>query len=99
MAEREHPGPVASEPDAVGVEPAPIDEAAPVDPAVDDGTGVRALLERSRERIATEQAHLNELLERYHDRPLLDVALRIYQRDRESAGSVVGSAVAFRLFL
>ena len=39
------------------------------------------------------------MIERYHDRPLLDVALRIYQRDRESAGSVVGSAVAFRLFL
>jgi uncharacterized BrkB/YihY/UPF0761 family membrane protein len=86
--------------DAVGVDPAPpADDAAPVDPAGDDGTGVRAVLERSRERIATEQAHLNELIERYHDRPLLDVALRIYQRDRESAGSVVGSAVAFRLFL
>jgi uncharacterized BrkB/YihY/UPF0761 family membrane protein len=30
---------------------------------------------------------------------LLDVVLRIYERDRDSAGSVIGSARAFRLFL
>ena len=30
---------------------------------------------------------------------MLDVGLRIYQRDRESAGAIVGSALAFRLFL
>jgi len=100
MADGQHPGPTAAEPDDVSVDPAaPADDVAPVDRGGDEATGVRALLERSRERIASEQAHLNELIERYHDRPLLDVALRIYQRDRESAGSVVGSAVAFRLFL
>ena len=62
-------------------------------------TGIQALAARQRERIATGQARANELLERYHDRPLVDVGLRIFQRDRESAGSVVGSAIAFRLFL
>ena len=60
MADGQHPGPTASEPDDVGVDPA----ARPTTPrprsAGDEGTGVRALLERSRERIATEQAHLNE---------------------------------------
>jgi uncharacterized BrkB/YihY/UPF0761 family membrane protein len=39
------------------------------------------------------------LLEKHRRRPLVDVALRIYLRDREAAGTVVGSAVAFRLFL
>jgi uncharacterized BrkB/YihY/UPF0761 family membrane protein len=38
-------------------------------------------------------------LARYERRPLIDVALRLYRRDRESAGTVLGSAVAFRLFL
>jgi uncharacterized BrkB/YihY/UPF0761 family membrane protein len=66
---------------------------------VADETGLRALVDRSRERIAVEQARLNELIDKYHDRPLLDVSLRIYQRDREAAGTIVGSALAFRLFL
>jgi uncharacterized BrkB/YihY/UPF0761 family membrane protein len=35
----------------------------------------------------------------HEHRPLIDVVLRIYRRDRESAGTVVSSAVAFRLFL
>ena len=45
------------------------------------------------------QVRAAALLEKYGDRPLLDVGLRIYQRDRESAGTIVGSALAFRLFL
>ena len=31
--------------------------------------------------------------------PVVDAGLRIYERDRVSAGSVLGSAIAFRLFL
>jgi uncharacterized BrkB/YihY/UPF0761 family membrane protein len=62
-------------------------------------TGLRALVDRSRGRIAAQQARVSELIERYHDRPLLDVSLRVYQRDREAAGTIVGSALAFRLFL
>jgi uncharacterized BrkB/YihY/UPF0761 family membrane protein len=64
-----------------------------------EATGLRALMERSRERIASDQARVGKLIEKYHDRPLLDVSLRIYQRDREAAGTIVGSALAFRLFL
>jgi hypothetical protein len=59
----------------------------------------RALGDKSRERAVGGQARTNELLEKYHLRPLLDVVLRIYERDRDSAGSVIGSARAFRLFL
>jgi uncharacterized BrkB/YihY/UPF0761 family membrane protein len=37
--------------------------------------------------------------ERHRNRPLVDLGVRLYDRDREVAGTVVGSAVAFRLFL
>ena len=62
-------------------------------------TGMKALAERSRERLAATQARADRLLQEHRDRPLVDVGLRIYERDRESAGTVVGSAIAFRLFL
>ncbi len=39
------------------------------------------------------------MLARHEHRPLVALAVRIVRRDRESAGTVVGSAVAFRLFL
>jgi uncharacterized BrkB/YihY/UPF0761 family membrane protein len=64
-----------------------------------DSSGLRALVERNRQRIAEGQALLSDLIDEHHDRPLLDVGLRIYQRDREAAGTIVGSALAFRLFL
>jgi uncharacterized BrkB/YihY/UPF0761 family membrane protein len=38
-------------------------------------------------------------LSRYEGVPVVDVFARLYRRDRDSAGSVVSSAVAFRLFL
>jgi uncharacterized BrkB/YihY/UPF0761 family membrane protein len=44
-------------------------------------------------------ASLTERFRRYEDKPLVDVGLRIYQRDRTINGTVVGSAIAFRLFL
>jgi uncharacterized BrkB/YihY/UPF0761 family membrane protein len=70
-----------------------------VEGALSDPSGLRALADKSRERLSAGQARANELLEKYKDRPLLDVGLRMYQRDRESAGTIVGSALAFRLFL
>jgi uncharacterized BrkB/YihY/UPF0761 family membrane protein len=70
-----------------------------VEGALSDPAGLRAMADKSRERFSAGQARANELLAKYHDRPLLDVALRVYQRDRESAGTIVGSALAFRLFL
>ena len=76
-----------------------VADVAPVASAASDTSGLGAVVARSRARLAAEQARMNELLEKHKDRPLLDVALRIYQRDRESAGTIVGSALAFRLFL
>ncbi len=46
-----------------------------------------------------EQGRWSALLAKHENRPLLNVGLRTYQRDREVAGSVVGAAIAFRLFL
>jgi len=43
--------------------------------------------------------HLERIIAKHEQRPVIDVVLRIHRRDRESAGTVVGSAVAFRLFL
>jgi uncharacterized BrkB/YihY/UPF0761 family membrane protein len=74
-------------------------DAGPDEAEATDSTGLRAFLDRSRDRLAVEQERLGALIDKYHDRPVLDVALRIYQRDRESAGGLVGSALAFRLFL
>jgi uncharacterized BrkB/YihY/UPF0761 family membrane protein len=81
-------------------EPSEVPGVSPVvEGVVSDTTGLQALVERSRQRLAAGQARLGEMIEQYHDRPALDVALRIYQRDREAAGTIVGSALAFRLFL
>jgi uncharacterized BrkB/YihY/UPF0761 family membrane protein len=61
---------------------------------------------RHRGRLAeSTTAHVNGVKERslrrlarYQDMPIADVLVRIYRRDREMAGAVVGSAVAFRVF-
>lgn len=58
-----------------------------------------AFVAAAKERTKAEQARFAALLEKNEGRPLVDVALRTYRRDREIAGAVVGSAVAFRLFL
>ena len=48
---------------------------------------------------ATGRGRAEQLVERHRHRAPVDVALRLHERDRSSAGTVVGSAVAFRLFL
>ncbi|MET0729270.1 MAG: YhjD/YihY/BrkB family envelope integrity protein [Acidimicrobiales bacterium] len=70
-----------------------------VDPALGNATGLRATVEESIKRLSGGRPRVTELLERHKARPVLDVALRFVQRDRESAGTIVGSALAFRLFL
>ena len=40
-----------------------------------------------------------ETYDKYKDRPFVDVCVRVWHRDRDSAGTLVGSAIAFRLFL
>jgi uncharacterized BrkB/YihY/UPF0761 family membrane protein len=64
-----------------------------------DERRINALVASARDRMKAEQARFAELLAKYEDKPLIDVTLRVYQRDREVAGTVVGSAIAFRLFL
>ena len=66
--------------------------------AADQGR-LDALVAGARERAKAEQARFAALLDKHDDRPLVDVALRTYRRDREIAGTVVGSALALRLFL
>ena len=41
----------------------------------------------------------NDLFERHRGRGPVDLGVRVYARDHEMAGSLVGSALAFRLFL
>ena len=60
---------------------------------------VNALIASARERVEKEQARFSALLAKHEHRPLIDLALRTFRRDREVAGTVVGSAIAFRLFL
>jgi uncharacterized BrkB/YihY/UPF0761 family membrane protein len=74
-------------------------EPASPDPDVESPSGLKALTERGREQLAASQERIEKLLEKHKNHPVIDVGLRIYQRDRESAGTVVGSAIAFRLFL
>jgi uncharacterized BrkB/YihY/UPF0761 family membrane protein len=64
-----------------------------------DESRLGALVATARERVKKEQDRFSALLAKHEHRPLVTIALRTYQRDREIAGSVVGSAIAFRLFL
>jgi uncharacterized BrkB/YihY/UPF0761 family membrane protein len=65
----------------------------------DEESAVSRLVAAGRTGLGAGQRRANELREKYGDRALVDLGLRIYQRDRESAGTVVGAAVALRLFL
>jgi uncharacterized BrkB/YihY/UPF0761 family membrane protein len=66
------------------------------DQASDEASAIERLITHGR---AAGQRRVEELRERYGDLALVDLGLRIYQRDREAAGGVVGAAVAFRMFL
>ena len=65
-----------------------------------DKHGSDGLLDRSRQRASAglEEARLRLAAQRRKSGPV-DVLVRIYERDRLTFGSVLGSAVAFRLFL
>jgi uncharacterized BrkB/YihY/UPF0761 family membrane protein len=64
-----------------------------------ESSGIRAVTDWSRATATATQEKASKLLEAHRDRAPVDVALRIYERDRAAAGTVVGSALAFRLFL
>ena len=57
------------------------------------------LIARARAEAERASQRLGAVFARHQDRPLVDVAARIYARDRDAAGTLVGSAIAFRLFL
>ena len=50
-------------------------------------------------RYESGRAQAEATYDKYKDRPVVDVCVRVFYRDRDSAGTLVGSAVAFRLFL
>jgi len=53
----------------------------------------------TKERAAKAKDRASKLLQRFEDRPVIQIAVLLYQRDRQAAGTLVGSAIAFRLFL
>lgn len=69
---------------------------APSDPGEQSVSRIAALQASAKARTADATAWATRLRERS---PLVDAAFVIYERDRVSAGSVLGSAIAFRLFL
>jgi len=78
--------------------PSPDDDSSPGEPADERGR-LHALMDLGRDRYTAGRSWAMAMFERHRHRPLVDLGLRIYERDREAAGSVVGSAIAFRLFL
>lgn len=58
------------------------------------------LNERAKTRCSAEVARARELVDQHRRRrPIVDIALSLYERDGEVAGAVISSAIAFRLFL
>ena len=60
-----------------------------------DLTAFRRLAKATQTRLSPAR----QRLARYEHLPVVDVIAGTYRRDRESAGAVMGSAIAFRLFL
>ena len=67
-------------------------------PAGEAGRDVNAL-GRLAEATQARLSPARQWLARYEHLPVVDVIAGTYRRDRESAGPVMGSAIAFRLFL
>jgi len=86
----------AQEPD-----PAPDPEPAPPETPEGDETLSRFAFAREwgLRQYSQGRAQAEATYEKYKDRPLVDVGVRVFHRDRDSAGTLVGSAIAFRLFL
>jgi membrane protein len=58
-----------------------------------------ATFRRLAKAVQTRLSPARQWLARYEHIPVVDVMAGVYRRDRESAGPVMGSAIAFRLFL
>jgi uncharacterized BrkB/YihY/UPF0761 family membrane protein len=60
---------------------------------------VQSAISFGRLQVDQGRSRAEQLFAPHRDRAVVDVALRIYERDKVAAGTVVSSAVAFRLFL
>jgi uncharacterized BrkB/YihY/UPF0761 family membrane protein len=70
------------------------------DPTTADLSRVRAYVTVARSRAGDLATRVTaEVEERRTTMPAVDVGMRFYERDRIAVGSVLGSAIAFRLFL
>jgi len=75
-------------------------EVTPPDEAEQEATtGIAGVIAWSKQHAGEGQTWASEFLEEHKDRFVIDVGERLYRRDKESAGTIVGSAIAFRLFL
>jgi uncharacterized BrkB/YihY/UPF0761 family membrane protein len=90
--------------------PSPADRPVEGDAAPNSGDAVQegeaevavggpAFVAWGRDHAAGAKQRADELYGKHRQHPLVDVGVRFYERDREAAGGVVGSALAFRLFL
>jgi uncharacterized BrkB/YihY/UPF0761 family membrane protein len=80
-------------------------------PAASDGDGSKrarggspaddrlSVAAKARAWVESGRSRAEELLATNEHRPLVDVGKRLYERDKAFAGTVMGSAIAFRLFL
>jgi uncharacterized BrkB/YihY/UPF0761 family membrane protein len=87
---------------STGEPAAPGPEEMPLDAAEEDlatSSRARAIIALGRDRAARSREWADEQLDKHGDKPIVALALGLYQRDRAAAGSVLGSAIAFRLFL
>jgi len=71
----------------------------PPDEAAGAPTGAAALVAWTKLHADEGQTWATKFLEEHKEHFIVDVGERIYRRDKESAGTIVGSAIAFRLFL
>ncbi|HZX54995.1 MAG TPA: YhjD/YihY/BrkB family envelope integrity protein [Ilumatobacteraceae bacterium] len=77
-----------------------VDQETPPDDAEAAATtGVAGLIAWSRQHADEGQTWASTFLDEHKDRFVIDIGERLYRRDKESAGTIVGSAIAFRLFL
>ena len=71
----------------------------PADPRAGEANRDLTAFRRLAKATQTRLSPARQRLARYEHIPVVDVIAGTYRRDRESAGAVLGSAIAFRLFL
>ena len=87
---------MAVQPESASEEPEQPEETEELDETLSRFAVAR---EWGQRRYKSGRAQAEATYDKYKDRPLVDVCVRVWHRDRDSAGTLVGSAIAFRLFL